>query len=180
MQNVGLHWKRKGYWLLKQRIMLKTTLEGLRFPEQTRRCCWTLIRPSWCVLPSSLTFTLSAGASHGLGVRMGPAGLCEGEQERHWSEPTTPSPPPTLRVPRGLERAAGWEDVPGDPAEEWHPRPGPQILLQLQTKHKQCRAAGGVSTRRDTYCFYSWSTLSYSSLTSKNIVVDVCNAKNAK
>lgn len=76
MQNVGLHWKRKLYLLLRSE--LKTALEGFRFPEQTWRCCRTLIRLSPWVLLSSLTFTLIAVASQGLGVRMGPEGLMWG------------------------------------------------------------------------------------------------------
>lgn len=75
------------------------TLEGLRFPELTWRCCWTLIRLSPRVLLSSLTFTLSAAASQGLGVKMGPVRVMRG-----WARtrnitgvtPLFPVPPPTL------------------------------------------------------------------------------------
>lgn len=62
---------------------------------------------------------------------------------------------------------------------EWHPEPGPQLLLQPQTRHKQCRAAGGVSTRQDTYCLHNCSTLSQSSLALKSREVSMCNTNNA-
>lgn len=69
----------------------------------------------------------------------------------HWQAPThTHTHTGFLSVPQRMERGAGREDFPGDPVEEWHLEPGPQILLQLQTKHKQRRERGFVSTHRST------------------------------
>lgn len=70
--------------------------------------------------------------------------LMSGQGQHHQTEFTAPRP--TSFIFR-VCWTSGWKAVPGDLAEEWH-QPRPQILLQLQTKHKQYRAAGGVWTCR--------------------------------
>lgn len=91
---------------------MNAALEGFRFPEQTRRCCWTLIRLSLWVLLSSLTFTLSAVASQGLGVRMGPEGVMWGwvRTSLEW-----PNHPPIFMVRPRLERCMVG-GLPGGPS----------------------------------------------------------------
>lgn len=152
--------------LFLRRFFRVETWEVLRSLEQIWRCCWTLIWQCWRVHLSSLTFTLSAVAAQGLGVRTELAGVLLGRTGMSLKYPLTPFSSPL--GPEDLERCRMGGHL-------WGPSLGLTSLAwasdsvatpdQTQTMLSCSSCLGILGMLRHIYYTCSWSTLSISSLT---------------